>query len=188
MTTIPDVPGPAVEPANRFTPDAQERMLRLREMAAAFPDEADPRPLTPAEMRLARSTPIEVLENGALLLEAAPVISGVADVAELREAMAFELAYAGVRDEAAALARRIDLAILRRKLKAARAARGVYRVARSFITLDAGNAVRTHFEEMQRSLGIRRRRRNAPAPAPPIPAKERGIFATSPQAERWPRT
>ena len=35
------VPEPAQAPAaNRFTPDAQERMARLRAMAAEFPDAA----------------------------------------------------------------------------------------------------------------------------------------------------
>lgn len=165
MTTIPDVPGPTVEAANRFTPDAQERIQRLRAMAAEFPDEEDPRPLTLPEVRLARSTSVATLESGALLIEAAPAISGVADVVELREAIAFELAYGGVRDEARALARRIDLAILRRKLKAARAARGLYRVAKGYVTVDAGDAIRPHVAEMQRTLRSRRRR-NGAAPPP----------------------
>lgn len=42
---------------------------------------------------------------------------------DTREAIAFELAYIGVRDEARALARRIDLAILRRKLTAVKSTR-----------------------------------------------------------------
>lgn len=135
MSTIPDIPGPSSEPANKFTPDALERMTRLRTMAAEFPDEADPKPLTLAEIRLARGTSSVTLENAALFIEAAPAVgASLADVTELRDAIAFELAYGGVRDEARALARRIDLAILRRKLKAARAARGVYRVAKGFVT------------------------------------------------------
>jgi hypothetical protein len=159
------------EPANRFTPDAQERMSHLRIIAAEFPDEADPKPLTPAEIRLARSTSAAMLENAAVFVEAAPTVGGgVADVVELRDAIAFELAYGGVRDEARALARRIDLAIMRRKLKAARAARGVYRVAKGFVTIDAGDAVRTHVADMKRALKTRRRR-NA-APESPIAAKQ----------------
>ena len=43
-------------PANRYTPDAQERVIRLRAMAVEFPDVADPRPLTLNEVRLARGT------------------------------------------------------------------------------------------------------------------------------------
>ena len=171
MTTIPDTPG--LEPANKFTPDAQERMARLRIMAAEFPDDADPKPLTPAEVRLARSTSAATLENAAVFVEAAPTVGGaIADVVELRDAIAFELAYGGVRDEARALARRIDLAILRRKLKAARAARGVYRVGKGFITVDAGDAVRPHVAEMKRSLRGRRRRKNDTAPEARIAAKK----------------
>ena len=168
MSEIPITPN-APEPANKFTPDAQERMTRLRTMAAEFPDEADPKPLTPAEVRLARSTSAGMLENAAVFLEAAPAVRGVANVPELREAIAFELAYGGVRDEARALARRIDLAILRRKLKAARSARGVYRVAKGFVTVDGGDGVRPHMTEMKRSLQGRRRR---PAPEPQIAVKQ----------------
>jgi hypothetical protein len=170
MTTIPEVPGAPSEPANKFTPDAHDRMTRLRTMADEFPDEAEPKPLTPAEIRLARSTPAATLENAAIFIEAAPSIgSSLADVVELRDAIGFELAYGGVRDEARALARRIDLAILRRKLKAAKAARGVYRVAKGFITIDAGDSVRPHVAEMKRSLAGRRRRAPVPAPVPVPP-------------------
>lgn len=168
MTNIPDVPGHSVEQSNKFTPDAQERRTRLREMAAAFPDEADPKPLSSAEKRLARSTSVAALENAAVFVEAAPAIgTAVVDTEELREAIAFELAYGGVRDEAIALARRIDLAILRRKLKAARATRGLYRVAKGFITVDAGDTVRPHVAEMKRLIRGRRRRK-APASEVPI--------------------
>ncbi|HEY0141834.1 MAG TPA: hypothetical protein VGF48_13125 [Thermoanaerobaculia bacterium] len=161
-------PTPASEPANKYTPDAQERMTRLRTMAAEFPDEAEPKPLTTAEIRLARSTSLAALENAALIVEASPVVGGaIADPVELRDAISFELAYGGVRDEARALARRIDLAILRRKLKAARSARGLYRVAKGFVTVDAGDAVRPHVTEMKRSLAGRRRRKTTPSPAPP---------------------
>lgn len=171
MTIIPDVPGPKNEPANKFTPDAQERMARLRTMAAEFPDEADPKPLTLAEIRLARATSLAALENAAVLIEAAPAVSGAvaADAVALREAIAFELAYGGVREEARVLARRVDLAILRRKLKATKSARGLYRVAKSFTTVDAGDSVRPHVTEMQNSLRTRRRRKPVAPPGPADP-------------------
>ena len=159
------VPSPDIPVANRFTLDAQERVARLRLIAAEFPDEAEPRPLTPAELRLARHTSVAALEKAALFSEAAPAVGGVANAVELRDAIAFELAYGGVRDEAAAVARRVEMAILRRKLKAVRLTRGLYRVAKGFITIDAGDAVRTHVEEMKRTLVRPRRRKPAPAPA-----------------------
>jgi hypothetical protein len=168
MSTIPQTPGPATEPANKFTPDAQKRMEQLRAMAAEFPDEADPQPLTPAEIRLARITSAAALESAAVLIEAAPAVgTAVADAAELRDALAFELAYGGVRDEARVFARRVDMAILRRKLKAAKAARGLYRVAKGYVTVDAGDAVRPHVSDMKQALRGRRRRKPAAAPAPP---------------------
>jgi hypothetical protein len=152
--------------SNRFTPGAQERIAILRTMGEELSDPAETRPLTPADIRLARGTTLAALEKAALLAEAAPEIGGaVAPVADLRDASAFELAYGSVRDEALALARRVDMAILRRKLKAAKAARGLYRVAREYVTMDAGDSVRTHVTEMKRTL-VRRRRKPAPEPVP----------------------
>lgn len=155
--------------ANRFTPDAQERIARLRTMGDEFPDETEPRPLTPAEVRLARGTTAAALEKAAVLAEAAPQIA-VAEVTELRDAIGFELAYGGVRDAALALARRVDQAILRRKFKAVKSARGLYRVAKGYVTLDSGDSVRTHVTEMKRTLNGRRRRK--PAADPTLPVKK----------------
>ena len=153
--------------ANRYTPDAQERVARLRAMAAEFPDDLEPRPLTVDEIRLARRTTITALEKAALFSEAAPDVSTkVANATDLRDAIAFELAYDGVRNEALAVARKIDHAILRRKLKAVLAARGLYRVAKGFVTVDAGDGVRTHLYDLKRTLATRRRRIPTPAEPP----------------------
>ncbi|HKS22180.1 MAG TPA: hypothetical protein VJZ76_05250 [Thermoanaerobaculia bacterium] len=145
-------------------------MTRLRTMASEFPDEADPKALTSAEIRLARGTSAAALENAAVLMEAQPAVNsvGVANAVELRDAIAFEIAYGSVRDEARALARRVDLAIMRRKLKAAKAARGLYRVAKGYATVDAGESVRPHVAEMKKELVPRRRKKPAKAPAPAV--------------------
>jgi hypothetical protein len=151
---------------NRYTPDAVERISRLRAEAGAFPDDADPRPLTMREIRLARGTSVAALEKAALFAEAAPkVSSGVAESLLFRDAIAFELAYGGMRDEALALGRRIDHAILRRKLKAVLATRVLYRMAKGYVTSDAGDAVRPHLAEMKRSLVRQSRRKAVTAPA-----------------------
>jgi len=152
--------------ANRYTPDAQEQAARLRAMANAFPDDPDPRlALKSSDKRLARQTSGAALEKAAAFAEAAPAIGAPAatDVAELRDAIAFELAYGSVRDEARVLAQRIDLAILRRKLKAVKSARGFYRVAKSVASLDVGEPVRPHVEDMKRSLNRPRRSKKATA-------------------------
>ncbi len=154
--------------ANRYTTDAQDRVARLRAWVADFPDDKDPRPLTRNEILVARITSPAALEKAALFAEAAPGLSnGVADVVEFREAIAFELAYGGVRDEALAVARRIDRAILRRKLKAVLNARGLYRLAKGYVTMDAGDAVRPHLAEMKRALVRPPRRTRTAAAAPP---------------------
>lgn len=151
--------------ANRYTPDAQDRVMRLRAMAMEFPDEHEPRPLTISEVRLARQTTVAALEKAALFAEATEGIGDkVANVTELRDAIAFELAYGGVRDEAQAMVRRVDHAILRRKLKAVRTTRGLYRVAKGLVTLDSGDSVRPHLAEMKRTL-VRPRRKKTDASA-----------------------
>ncbi|HJQ35822.1 MAG TPA: hypothetical protein VKB93_01655 [Thermoanaerobaculia bacterium] len=159
------VPDPVQQPAaNRFTPDAQERMARLRAMAAEFPDASEPQTLTPGDIRLARYTSVAALEKAALFAEAAPGMGApVTNVSELRDAIAFEMAYGGVRDEALALARSIEHAILRRKLKAAKSARGLFKIAKGYVTLDVGDPVRPHLDAMKRSF-TRPRRRKLAAP------------------------
>lgn len=159
--TGPDSPVPA---ANRFTPDAQQRIARLR---AEFSDDPAAKPLTDLEIRMARQTPLLALEKAAVFAEAVPGGGApVADAVELRDAIAFELAYGGVRDEARALARRIDRAILRRKVKAVKAARGLYRMGQGFVAQDIGDPMRPHVTEMKRSLQRPRRRKSATSPEP----------------------
>ena len=168
-TSDPIKPAAEAEPpaANRFTPDAQERIAQLRALLADFPDEADPRPLTRAEVRLARMTSAEALEKGAIFTEAAPAVgNAVVDVPEVREAIAFELAYGGFRDELRALERRIDHAILRKKLKAVKAIRALYRVGKGLVTADAGDALRPHLADLKRTLVRPRRKKAAPPPQP----------------------
>lgn len=164
---------PAAEPANKYTPDAQQWMTRLRSLAAEFfPNETGPKRLTIDEVRLARSTTVAALENAALFVEAAPDVGKLvaADPVEMRDAIAFEMAYGGVREEARALVRHIDLAILRRKMQAVRSTREVYRVAKGFITADAGDAVRPHVAEMKRVIAGRRRK--TPTPTTPTTTKQ----------------
>jgi hypothetical protein len=179
----PNDGAPAVDApvANRYTPDAQERVIRLRTMAAEFPDDADPRPLTLPEIRNARGTTTTALEKAALFVEAAPGIStSVANASELRDAIAFELAYGGLRDEALAMARTVDHAILRRKLKAVQATRGLYRVAKGYVTVAAGDGVRTHVGEMKRALVRPPHRKRVPPPAQPptnVPAPPKATKA-----------
>ena len=157
----------AEEPsANRYTADAAERIAKLRTISEEFPDESDPRPLKPAEIGLAKATSASALEKAALFTEATPNLK-IANTADLRDSIAFELAYGGLRDEALALARRIEHAIMRRKLKAVRVARGVYRVAKGYVTLDAGDGVRTHKDALGQSLARTRRKKLAPPEGDP---------------------
>jgi hypothetical protein len=165
MTTIPDNPELPPPPSTRFTADAEARMAKIRELAEDFPHESDPVLLSTSDLRLARATPAEAIEKAAVFVQAAPDLGNlVADTNELRDAIAFEQAYGGVRDEARALARRVDMAIVRRKLKASLAARGVYRLAKGFATVPEGFKFRTHLADLKRSLVPPRRKKVVPPP------------------------
>ena len=147
----PEAGTPAPSPQ---TTDAQERIARLRAIADDFPDEASPKPLTTPERRLASRTSIAFLEKAALFAEAAPNV-GVAlsvDTASIRDAIASDLATGGIVDETRTLTSRLEDANTRKKLKAVRLARGIYRVAKSYVTTDLGHVVTPHVEEMKRTL------------------------------------
>src|SRR6266852_6273583 len=167
-------PNPATPEAGTPAPspqtlDAQERIARLRAIADDFPDEASPKPLTKGERNLATRTSIIFVEKAALFAEAAPGI-GVAlsvDTAALRDAIASNLATGGVVDETRTLTSRVEAANTRKKLKAVRLARGIYRVAKSYVTTDLGHVVTPHVEEMKRTLQRPHANKKKVAPAQP---------------------
>ena len=109
---------------------------------------------------LSLSTTIPFLEKSALFVEAAPAVGATVatEAALMREAVLSELAYGGVLDEAQALVRRVKTVIARNKLKAALAARALYRLGKGFVTSDAGDGVKTHVAEMKRTLRKRPRK------------------------------
>ena len=163
----PEAGTPAPSPQ---TLDALERIARLRAIADDFPGEASPKPLTTAERRLASRTSIAFLEKAALFAEAAPNV-GVAlsvDTLVLRDAIASDLATGGVVDETRSLTARLEDANTRKKLKAVRLARGIYRVAKSYVTTDLGHVVTPHVDEMKRTLQRPYANKKKAAPAEPV--------------------
>ncbi len=177
MSTINETPvGTATAPVtNPQTADAQAKIASLRIIAADFPDEVDPKPLTKAERRLANVTTIQFMEKAVLFAEASPGVGGLLRVnaLELREAIASDLAAGGVIDESKALTQRMENTKLRKKLKAAKIARGIYRVAKGFVTTDLGTELTTHVLEMKRTLTPRRKKAATKvAPATPVVTPE----------------
>jgi len=170
-TATPPAGTPAASPQ---TLDAQDKIARLRAIANDFPDEVEPKPLTTAERQLASRTPIVFVEKAAVFAEAAPNI-GVAlsvDTAALRDAIASDLAFGGVVDETRTLTSRMEAANIRKKLKAVKVARGIYRVAKGYVTTDLGNAVTPHVDEMKRALQKppkRKKKGTPPEPPPTVP-------------------
>jgi hypothetical protein len=140
-------------------------MAVLRTVAADLTADPERRMLRPTEIRLARHTTAMALEKGAVCAESVPALN-IVDVAEVRDVIAFELAYGGLRDEALKLAREIDLAILRRKLKSVLAVRTFYRVAKAYKTLPTGHDIHVHLAELKRALVVPRRRKAAAQPEP----------------------
>jgi hypothetical protein len=168
-TPNPGTPAAGTPAASPQTLDAQDRIARVRAIANDFPDEADPKPLTPAERQLANRTSIVFVEKAALFAEAAPNV-GVAlsvDTAVLRDAIASDLATGGVVDETRTLTSRMEAANIRKKLKAVKVARDIYRVAKSYVTTNLGHAVTPHVEEMKRALGKPPKRKKKAAPGEP---------------------
>lgn len=185
-TTSPPTGTPATgtPAASPQTLDAQDKIARLRAIANDFPDDVEPKPLTPAERQLASRTSIVFVEKAAVFAEAAPNI-GVAlsvDTAALRDAIASDLAYGGVVDETRTLTSRMEAANIRKKLKAVKVARGIYRVAKGYVTTDLGNAVTPHVDEMKRALQRPpKRTKKKSAPTEPPPATPPPAVPTTPQ-------
>jgi hypothetical protein len=172
----PEAGTPAPSPQ---TLDAQEKIARLRAIADDFPDEASPKPLTKGERNLAARTSIVFVEKAAFFAEAAPNL-GVAlsvDTAALRDAIASDLATGGIVVETRTLTSRVEATNTRKKLKAVKVARGIYRVAKGYVTTDLGHVVTPHVEEMKRALQ-RPRAKKKTAPAEPT--------ATTPAATTKP--
>jgi len=154
----------AIEEAatNRYLAEALEELAILRGLAEKYIEDPDPRPLTPAERRLVRLTSAEALERAALFGDAAGVGGSLTNAEEMRDINHYLFAKLRVRDEAATLLRRVDDSIARKTLRGARLARTLYNIGRVYVKSDAGNALKPHVDELQRSL-IRPRRRKAAA-------------------------
>src|SRR5258708_2157985 len=168
-TPNPGTPAAGTPAPSPQTLDTQERIARLRAIADDFPDEASPKPLTKGERNLATRTSIVFVEKAALFAEAAPGI-GVAlsvDTAALRDAIASDLATGGIVVETRTLTSRVEAANTRKKLKAVKVARGLYRVAKGYVTTDLGHVVAPHVEEMKRALQRPRANKKKTAPAEP---------------------
>lgn len=166
----PDRAAAADDPAiNRYIAEALELVNRIRAIAALFPEESEPRRLRPSDLRLANITSAEALEQAAVLAEAAPNVGGsLANVHGLRDTINYLFANAKVREEAVTLLRRIDNTLARKKLRAVKLARALYQVAKVYAASEAGDGVKPHVAQMERTL--RRKRRKAAAPAEQAPA------------------
>jgi hypothetical protein len=156
---------------NPYTADVQEKIARLRALAAEVPDADNPKPLTPAQLALVSKTSAEFLEKAAVFADAVPTVATAlsGDAVILRDAIAFELAWSALVDEATVLTRRASQAIARHKYPAVVVARSMYRVGKGYVKSGPGDAAKTHVVEMGRSLARRKSHRRPPAAPAPAP-------------------
>ena len=155
---------------NPLLADAQDKIAQLQTLAASFPEEADQNSLTSTDLRLATATSVLFLERVAQLAEAVPVVGAAVDtnVSVLRTAVYSELAYGALVDQLNTLARQVEMAIASRKLKAVKVARSFYKIAKVYVTTDAGTPMKPHVQELKQTLQ-RKRKTAAKPPSAPTP-------------------
>ena len=140
--------------------DAERMTALLRELAAEFQPDDDKGPLTAAEMRLATGTPIQFVEKGAVIVDAAPDLSGTpANAATvMRLGVEAELAYGKVLAQAETLTRQIRMSMSRIKLRAVNMARTVLVVADAYVKTEEGDGLKVHVDLMKDSRRRPRRK------------------------------
>ena len=158
--------------SNPYTAETQEKIARLRALAAEIPDDVNGKPPTPAQLALVTKTSAEFLEKAAGFADAVPSVASAlgVDAAVLRDAISFELAYRGLVDECAVLMRHAVNAIARHKLGAVRLARTLYHVSKGYVQTDPGDAVKPHVVEMKRTLNRKTRKSANSTPPAPTPS------------------
>ena len=151
--------------------DARKKAELIRSLAAEFRDDDAPGPLSTTRMRLASRTTPAFLDKGAVISRVVPNLSGTPPGAAdtMRMCVEADAAYAEVLAEAEELVRQIRMGMLRTKLKGVDLARIVYRTAKAYVQTDEGDAIRTHVEEMGRTLPHPRKPKAAPSPSTNTP-------------------
>ena len=166
MTTTTTLPNSETTPSPQYEADARAKIAALRAMAADFTS-PEPRSLSPAEQRVINATPRVFVEKAANF---GPIVPGLsqatnADFDDMRDGEAYANAYAALIDELESLRQLVRKAVALRRVKSARSARSIYRLAKSYVTVEGGDDARTHVQEMKKAL--RRRPRSGAAQAPP---------------------
>lgn len=167
MTTTTNTTTTETTPSPQYEADARTKIAALRAMAAEFAS-PEPRSLSPAEQRVVNGTPRAFVEKAANF---GPVVPGLsqatnADFDDMRDGEAYAKAYGPLIDELGALRQLVRKAVALRRIKSARSARSIYRLAKTYVTVEGGDDARTHVQEMKKAL--RRRPRAGAAQTPPV--------------------
>jgi len=161
----------AADPINNpYLADATERINRVRAVLEGFRKAATP--LTPAQLRAARSITVEGLQKAARLAEEQPNICGdLAEVGKLVDTTHFLMAYEGLREQALFLLRDVDQVIDQCKYEASKYTQGVYRMVKAYaVSATAPSKAQAQVEIMKPVFGRRRRPKPAPPADPDAPA------------------
>jgi hypothetical protein len=153
-------------PTNAYEADARTKIATLRAIAADFELPA-PRTLTTVERRIASSTPPPFIEKAANFCEVVPSLGEAAntDSAELRDGEDYAAAYDPLIVEIQSLWEVVRKAVAFRRLKNARAARVVFRLAKTYVNIEGGDNAKTYIAEMRKALPRRRRYSAGEGPA-----------------------
>jgi hypothetical protein len=136
-------------------------------MAADF-TAPEPRSLTNAEKRFISGTSRAFVEKTVNFGQTVPGMAATAkaDYAEMRDGEDYASAYNALIDELGLLQQIIRKVVALRRLKSARSARSIYRIAKGYVLTEGGDDAKTHVQEMKKAL----RRRPKAAQAKTTPA------------------
>jgi hypothetical protein len=150
--------------------DARAKIATLRAMAADF-TAPEPRNLTTAEKRVINATPRVFVEKTVNFGQTVPVVTQAtkADFADMRDGEEYAAAYTALIDELGALQQLVRKAVALRRLKSARIARSIYRMAKSYVLTEGGDDAKTHVQEMKKALRRPPRTGKTPASPPTLP-------------------
>ncbi|HKS25956.1 MAG TPA: hypothetical protein VJZ76_24410 [Thermoanaerobaculia bacterium] len=141
----------------------------MRAMAADF-TAAEPRNLTAAEKRVINATPRVFVEKTVNFGQTVPLVSEAtnADYPDMLDGEEYGSAYGLLIDELESLQQLVRKSVALRRLKSAKTARSIYRIAKSYVLAEGRDDAKTHVQEMKKAL--RRRSRAEPTP-PKLPTK-----------------
>ncbi|HJQ39368.1 MAG TPA: hypothetical protein VKB93_19680 [Thermoanaerobaculia bacterium] len=162
MTTVPETPLSHTERARLVL----EHIRGIKELIGGFTFGGAPDSRT---LNFVKSVPDEFLEATAVALEASEDLAKIDRISatELREVVAFALAFTPVADELAYMHRAVQYTIALRRADAGQRSLQVYQMGKTItrkMAVPGSQVLIPHMEAMKRTLGKARPKSTPPAP------------------------